>query len=356
MRIAVSNPDLLGDLVIRQPMIGALEEAGHELLLVVRERVAPLAEYLFPRAKLVTFAGDPHLAEFEPAEDVAAAVVAFRPEVFVVAAYQHTRLEERMAEALPDGCSVIGFNGFFFPDGESRLRLTTTVNVAETLPEVEKNALLCAAILGKDLGLGRPRMAATLEGLAEARERLAELGLDGGPFWAVAAGDTPAARIKNWRPEKWAEFCRRAVEEKGLRLLFTGTMAEHESTEAIRAAMGEAGRRTATMTGREMSLAGIIGLLSMAEGYIGRDSGPMHIAAALRKTVVAVFGGGNWPRFVPAAETGAVFTVKMPCAGCGWQCHLETPECSTHVPVERVLRAVGERRPFQVEELSERSS
>lgn len=350
MRIAVSNPDSLGDLVIRQPMIAALEEAGHELLLVVREPVAPLAAYLFPRAEVAVCHGDPHWEGYEPAEELIAQVVAFRPEVFVVAAYQHTRLEERLAEAL--ACPVIGFNGFLFPDGVSRIRLTRVVEVNEDLAEVEKNARLCGAILGREATLARPRMAATAEGVAEARERMAT----SGPFWAVAAGDTPAARIKNWRPEKWAELCRRAVEEKGLTLLFTGTTAEHESTEAIRAAMGEAGRRTRTMTDRPISMAGMIGLLSIAEGYIGRDSGPMHMAAALGKPVVAVFGGGNWPRFIPAAEAGAVFTVKMPCVGCGWRCHLETPECSTRVQVERVLRAVGERSPFQVEELSERSS
>lgn len=336
--------------MIRQPLLEALEAEGHRLLLVVRTRVAPLAAYLFPRAELAVYAGDPHSLGFEPEAEVVAAVVAFRPELFVVAAYQHTRLEERLAEAV--ACPVIGFNGFFFPDGMSRIRLTQVVAVKEDLAEVEKNARLCAAILGRDVELGRPRMAATAEGIAEARERIAT----SGPFWAVAVGDTPAARIKNWRPEKWAELCRRAVEEKGLTLLFTGTTAEHESTEAIRAAMGEAGRRTATITDRPMSMAGMIGLLSLAEGYIGRDSGPMHMAAALGKPVVAVFGGGNWPRFVPAAETGTVFTVKMPCAGCGWRCHLETPECSTHVPVERVLRAVGEQSLFQVEELSERSS
>ena len=63
MRILASNPDTLGDLVLRQPMYRALQDAGHELTLVVRRAVEPLVRYVAPGAKTIVlpaevYAGD----------------------------------------------------------------------------------------------------------------------------------------------------------------------------------------------------------------------------------------------------------------------------------------------------------
>jgi ADP-heptose:LPS heptosyltransferase len=63
MRILASNPDTLGDMVLRQPMYRALADAGHELLLVVRPSVAPLVRHVAPGASTLllpaeVYAGD----------------------------------------------------------------------------------------------------------------------------------------------------------------------------------------------------------------------------------------------------------------------------------------------------------
>lgn len=65
----------------------------------------------------------------------------------------------------------------------------------------------------------------------------------------------------------------------------------------------------------------------------------MHLAAALGKPVLAIFGGGHWPRFVPAARTGAVLTVTVPCSPCNWRCHVQDSWCLKAVPVEEALAA-----------------
>ena len=61
-------------------------------------------------------------------------------------------------------------------------------------------------------------------------------------------------------------------------------------------------------------------LLGEARLYLGNDTGAMHLAAALGVPVTAVFGGGTWPRFVPAAVCGEAVVHPLPCFGCGWDC------------------------------------
>ena len=46
MRILVSNPDTIGDMVLRQPFYSALLQHGHELMLIVRDSVVPLVPYV----------------------------------------------------------------------------------------------------------------------------------------------------------------------------------------------------------------------------------------------------------------------------------------------------------------------
>jgi hypothetical protein len=67
----------------------------------------------------------------------------------------------------------------------------------------------------------------------------------------------------------------------------------------------------------------------------------MHIAAALRKPVVAVFGGGHWPQFTPAVTPSVAMTMGLPCVQCSWVCHLPESLCVKRVPVSAVKEAVA---------------
>jgi len=345
MRIAVSNPDNIGDFILRQPMLAALLEAGHEILLIVRDFVAPLATDLFPNARVLRCAGNPYGRDFSLAaglgQEMLREVKAFAPDLFVAASFQYTQLEEQLAAELPE-VDCIGFTGHLFqarPETTSisTIRFATRVSAGRDAAELEKNELLCAAVLGHPVKLERPRMEAQPQALAAAAARLAQLGLDGRPFWAVCAGDAPDKGVRNWRMEQWAELCQGLTEKAGATLLFAGSPDEHAATVEIQNAMGQAGLRTATITGEPLELSVLTGILQLSEGYIGKDTGPMHIAAALGKPVLAVFGGGTWPRFIPAAQSGAVFTVSVPCTGCDWACYLSRSHCVKDIPVAAVM-------------------
>jgi hypothetical protein len=103
--------------------------------------------------------------------------------------------------------------------------------------------------------------------------------------------------------------------------------------------MGNA-RRHAAVVEDGVAVDTQLGLLHHASGYIGEESDAMHLAAALGKPVIAVFGGGRWPRFVPAVDPSCALTVGVACAGCNGVCHLAEPHCVTEIPVEAVVKAI----------------
>ena len=311
MRIIISNPDNLGDFILREPLFSALNEAGHELLLVVRDFVAPLARDAVPYAEIAVCPGNPYVANFRldsaMSREFKKRVEVFGAELLVVAAYQHTELEEQLAACLP-GVEAIGFSGHLFQPRPnvttlSTIQFSSKVPVSIETPEPTKNELLCNAILAGRVTLRAPRLAPTAAGRKLAASHLRKLGLKSSPFWAVCAGDRPPWGVKNWERGKWVELCRSLIEKHDIRILFIGTEEENEDTKAIQESLGHAARRTASITGESITISELVALLDSSQGYIGKDTGPMHLAAALGKPVVAVFGGGHWPRFVPLART-----------------------------------------------------
>ena len=60
MRIVASNPDAIGDFIIRQPFYAALHHAGHELILIVRPHVLPFVSHIAPFAKAIALPADPY--------------------------------------------------------------------------------------------------------------------------------------------------------------------------------------------------------------------------------------------------------------------------------------------------------
>lgn len=108
---------------------------------------------------------------------------------------------------------------------------------------------------------------------------------------------------KKWPSRHWAELARRIERETGIRALFTVAPGEFEGRirDEIRAAgIGEDGFARASL-----ALTGLAALLSLARGCVGVDTVVTHMAAALSRPTLAVFGPtppwrwGPWPNGHP---------------------------------------------------------
>ena len=88
---------------------------------------------------------------------------------------------------------------------------------------------------------------------------------------------------KQWPPRRYGEVAR-ALARDGLRPLVNFGPTENELAAEVAAASGSSAVRV------ECSISELIALTRRARLFIGGDTGPLHLAAALHVPVVAIFG------------------------------------------------------------------
>jgi heptosyltransferase III len=83
-------------------------------------------------------------------------------------------------------------------------------------------------------------------------------------------------------------------------------------------------------------------VFSHARLFIGHDSGPMHLAAAVQTPCVAIFAARNKPRvWFPYGKQHRVLYHRTDCWGCGLEtCIVERKKCLTSITVNEVLEEV----------------
>jgi heptosyltransferase I len=95
----------------------------------------------------------------------------------------------------------------------------------------------------------------------------------------VLASPLSGWRSKQWPLEHWARLGARLRRETGLPLVLNGPLAERDALAAIPDTLPHTS-----------SIAGLIDATRRAVAVVGLDSGPLHVAAALGKPGVALFG------------------------------------------------------------------
>ena len=173
----------------------------------------------------------------------------------------------------------------------------------------------------------------------EMRRRLAQEGLHGEDFIHIH----PASRwlFKCW-PAGHTTALIRALQAQGHKIAVTAAPdpAELALVEQILAPL----ERPVVNLAGQLDLKRLAALSAMAKVFVGMDSAPMHIAAAMGTPVVALFGPSGekeWgPWQVPQRVLVSGHTCR-PCGndGCGGG---KVSECLAAVAVERVLAAANE--------------
>ncbi len=152
--------------------------------------------------------------------------------------------------------------------------------------------------------------------------------------------------FKCWPPEHSAALLDRLT-AAGMRIAVTGApdARERALVEAILTACSSASRsRIVDLTGA-LSLRELAALTREARAFVGVDSAPMHIAAAMGTPVVALFGPSGETEWGPWGVLHRVITSGAhpcrPCGidGCGGG---KISECLTTLPVDRVYTAITE--------------
>lgn len=149
-------------------------------------------------------------------------------------------------------------------------------------------------------------------------------------------------RIKQWPPERLARAAADLARQTEARLVVTGSPADRAIVEVFRSALPP-GTSVLDLTGR-LDLVQLAAVLQRADLFLGCDSGPMHLAAAVGTPVLAVFGPSSPVRWGPMAPLTAAVRADLPCSPCNrvrrppQRCRDRVPECLEAVTVEDVVR------------------
>jgi len=147
-------------------------------------------------------------------------------------------------------------------------------------------------------------------------------------------------QFKCWPPERAAALVD-ALVRRGERIALSAAPDERE-LELIAEIRKRASAPIADFSGK-LTLKQLAALSARAKLFIGVDSAPMHIAAAMQTPVVALFGPSGeleWgPWRVPHRIVASGEHPCRPCGndGCGGG---KVSECLTRLPVEAALSAV----------------
>lgn len=154
----------------------------------------------------------------------------------------------------------------------------------------------------------------------------------------------PGARwtTKRWPTDYYIQVVQRLAElVADAHFAVLGGMDDQEAGRSIAAA---APGRSLDLTGRT-SLVEMIEWIRRCDLVISNDTGPMHVAAALGRKVLAIFGPTNPRRTGPYRQIENVLQLDLPCVPClATHCRLEASplECLRGIRPDVVVeRAVG---------------
>ena len=231
-------------------------------------------------------------------------------------------------------------------DGPGSLLTSRHKHPERMMHEVERGLDLVGAIGlttdERDLVLRVPDAAR-----ARLAERLAASGVASRPLIVVHPGCSMPARTYPW--EMFAQVADGLGERLGATVVLTGAGSERELVTQIRGAM----RRDALALAGELPFEEFCALIEAADLTVTNNTGPMHIAAAVKTPVVALFALTNPPeQWGPWRVPHRQLYHDVPCRICysrvcpyGHEClRLVTPDMVVEA-AGKLLAATDDRRP-----------
>jgi lipopolysaccharide heptosyltransferase I len=116
---------------------------------------------------------------------------------------------------------------------------------------------------------------------------------------------------KRWPPEHFAELARRAQARFGGTVLFAGGTDETDLAQATGQMLAGPWRN---LSGRT-TLPQLAALLARADVMVANDTGPLHLAAALGRPIVAPYTCTRVALNGPYGQAGCAVETRVPCAG-----------------------------------------
>jgi heptosyltransferase-2 len=202
-----------------------------------------------------------------------------------------------------------------------------------------------ALVLGLGIAVDErpPQVTASPATRAQADALLAQLRV---PPNATIVGLAPGAaygQAKQWPPDRAAALAARLVRERDATCLVLGAAHDQPAARAmeswLRARAPETLARVIDLTGRT-SVSGLVGVTERCRAVVSNDSGAMHVAAAVGRPVIAIFGPTD-ERSTRPVGGHAVLTAPVFCRPCMLRdCPIDH-RCMKRITIDQVFDAVS---------------
>lgn len=154
----------------------------------------------------------------------------------------------------------------------------------------------------------------------------------------------------NWRPKRWSEanfalFGDSIIKSHGAKVVISGAPEDMKRAERVRSRMKE---KPIIFCGKT-NLKELGALMERANFVVSGDSGPMHIARALKSNVVALFGPTS-PELTGPYGSGN-YKIISKAVGCEVPCYdlaCSNQRCMDAITVDDVLRVFGEMHAISI--------
>jgi ADP-heptose:LPS heptosyltransferase len=133
---------------------------------------------------------------------------------------------------------------------------------------------------------------------------------------------------RRWPGERFVEVLSKLLDQIGnLHVVFSGSPAERPYVDGLHSQLRRYGERVFNLAG-ELSLGGFMALLERVDCFLTNDSGPMHMALALARPTVALFGPGHPLHYAAHCEPTKTIVLYEPilCSPCLY--HSDFTPCS----------------------------
>lgn len=134
------------------------------------------------------------------------------------------------------------------------------------------------------------------------------------PILALCPG-AEFGEAKKWPANYYANIANNKI-QMGWQVWVFGSKNDHSVGEAIRNQLAQSNQEQLINLAGKTSLAEAIDLLAHTQAVITNDSGLMHVAAAVDKPIVAVYGSTS-PQFTPPlSDKVAIVRLDLECSPC----------------------------------------
>jgi len=341
MRFLIVRLSSIGDIVHALPAVAALGEAfpHAEISWAIEKRYATLLDgnpFVRRVISLDTLGWRSRLASGYTLEEVVRSILALRELPFDAAIDFQGLIKSGLIAWISRSQERLGFAKNWLREPAAGAFYTERVSPRDRIHVVEMNLALVErlgvpALQPRQWRFPLPHSASHEQVV---RERLAALGVE--EFIIINPGGGWIG--KRWSPGNYAELLRlieRHHRELGWRILLTGSPDEEA---LIREILERAGSKQAVYF--ESTLTQFIALTHRAKLFVGGDTGPLHLAAAVGTPIVAIYGPTDWERNGPFSAADITLSNDGPID------HTRRARKPTFLPgiaVESVLGAILER-------------